>query len=37
MNFIGFTYKADVENEKLMLNGVLKDLDQINEANQQYQ
>ena len=32
MHFIGYTYKADVENEKLMLNNVLKDLDTINEA-----
>lgn len=29
MNFIGYTYKADVENEKSMLINVLKDLDQI--------
>jgi len=27
MNFIGYTYKADVENEKSMLVNVLKDLD----------
>jgi hypothetical protein len=31
-NFVGYTYKADVENEKCMLNNVLKDLDSINEA-----
>ena len=29
MNFIGYTYKADVENEKNMLVNVLKDLDTI--------
>jgi serine/threonine kinase 38 len=29
MNFIGYTYKADVENEKCMLVNVLKELDQI--------
>ena len=29
MNFIGYTYKADVENEKSMLVNVLKDLDTI--------
>ena len=27
MNFIGYTYKADVENERSMLVNVLKDLD----------
>ena len=32
MHFIGYTYKADVENEKSMLNNVLKDLDSITEA-----
>ena len=32
MHFIGYTYKADVENEKSMLVNVLKDLDSINEA-----
>lgn len=32
MNFIGYTYKADVENEKNMLVNVLKDLDTISEA-----
>lgn len=29
MNFIGYTYKADVENEKCMLVNVLKELDSI--------
>ena len=29
MNFIGYTYKADVENEKSMLVNVLKELDSI--------
>lgn len=29
MNFIGYTYKADVENEKSMLVNVLKDLDTL--------
>ncbi len=32
MNFIGYTYKADVENERSMLNNVLKDLDSISEV-----
>jgi len=32
MNFIGYTYKADVENEKSMLVNVLKDLDTIQET-----
>ncbi len=32
MHFIGYTYKADVENEKSMLVNVLKDLDSIGEA-----
>jgi hypothetical protein len=32
MNFIGYTYKADVENEKSMLVNVLKDLDSISES-----
>ena len=32
MNFIGYTYKADVENEKLMLVNVLKDLDTITDS-----
>ena len=31
LNFIGYTYKADVENEKSMLVNVLKDLDAISE------
>lgn len=29
MNFIGYTYKADVENEKCMLVNVLKELDSM--------
>ncbi len=29
MNFIGYTYKGDVENEKSMLVNVLKELDAI--------
>jgi hypothetical protein len=29
MNFIGYTYKADVENEKFMLVNVLKELDSM--------
>ena len=33
MHFIGYTYKADVENEKSMLVNVLKDLDSIGEAS----
>ena len=32
MHFIGYTYKADVENEKSMLVNVLKDLDSIGES-----
>lgn len=32
MNFIGYTYKADVENEKSLLVNVLKDLDNITDA-----
>lgn len=32
MNFIGYTYKADVENERSMLVNVLKDLDSISES-----
>jgi hypothetical protein len=32
MHFIGYTYKADVENEKSMLVNVLKDLDSISES-----
>ena len=35
MHFIGYTYKADVENEKSMLVNVLKDLDSISEAQVQ--
>lgn len=31
MHFIGYTYKADVENEKSMLVNVLKELDSIND------
>jgi hypothetical protein len=31
MHFIGYTYKADVENEKSMLVNVLKDLDSISD------
>ena len=31
MNFIGYTYKADVENEKSMFLNVLKELDAIND------
>lgn len=37
MNFIGYTYKADVENEKSMLVNVLKDLDTITESQAQNQ
>lgn len=33
MNFIGYTYKADVENEKSMLVNVLKDLDAVQETS----
>jgi len=33
MNFIGYTYKADVENERSMLNNVLKDLDTIDSVH----
>ena len=29
MDFIGYTYKADVENEKSMLVNVLKELDSM--------
>lgn len=32
MHFIGYTYKADVENEKSMLVNVLKDLDSIGDS-----
>lgn len=35
MNFIGYTYKADVENEKSMLVNVLKDLDTIADSTNQ--
>lgn len=40
MNFIGYTYKADVEEQRSMLVNVLKDLGniadgQINEAEMQ--
>ena len=35
MNFIGYTYKADVEHEKSMLVNVLKDLDTISESQTQ--
>lgn len=31
MNFVGYTYKADVEEEKSMLVNVLKELDAVNE------
>ena len=34
MNFIGYTYKADVENEKSLLLNVLKELDAISETQQ---
>lgn len=35
MNFIGYTYKADVENEKSLLLNILKDLDAVtNESSQ---
>jgi serine/threonine kinase 38 len=37
MNFIGYTYKADVENEKSMLVNVLKDLDAVQETQSQQQ
>lgn len=44
MNFVGYTYKADVEAEKSMLVNVLKELDQVsdqqfevNEGNLLYQ
>ena len=32
MNFVGYTYKADVEAEKSMLVNVLKGLDSANEG-----
>lgn len=31
MNFVGYTYKADVEAEKCMLVNVLKELDNVND------
>ena len=31
MNFVGYTYKADVEAEKLMLVNVLKELDSVSD------
>ena len=31
MNFIGYTYKADVEEQRMMLVNVLKDLGNIDE------
>lgn len=31
MNFVGYTYKADVEAEKAMLVNVLKGLDSVSE------
>ena len=31
MNFVGYTYKADVEEEKNMLVNVLKGLDNVND------
>jgi hypothetical protein len=31
MNFIGYTYKADVENEKNLLLNVLKELEGLEE------
>ena len=35
MNFVGYTYKADVEAEKLMLVNVLKELDSV--SDQQFE
>jgi len=35
MNFIGYTYKADVENEKCMLVNVLKELDSLQSEQKQ--
>ena len=32
VNFIGYTYKADVEFEKSMLVNVLKDLENVSDA-----
>ena len=41
MNFVGYTYKADVEAEKSMLVNVLKELDSVSDQqfdpNQQNQ
>jgi hypothetical protein len=41
MNFVGYTYKADVEAEKSMLVNVLKELDSVSdqqfEPNEQIQ
>ena len=44
MNFVGYTYKADVEAEKSMLVNVLKELDSVSDQqfeqqddSQQYQ
>ena len=31
MNFVGYTYKADIEAEKMMLVNVLKELDSVAE------
>jgi hypothetical protein len=31
MNFVGYTYKAEVETEKSMLINVLKELDNVND------
>ena len=31
MNFVGYTYKADVEAEKSMLVNVLKELDSVSD------
>ena len=33
MNFIGYTYKADVEEQRSMLVNVLKDLGNISDAD----
>ncbi len=35
MNFVGYTYKADVEAEKSMLVNVLKELDTV--SDQQFE
>jgi hypothetical protein len=32
MNFIGYTYKADVEEQRMQLVNVLKDLGKMNEG-----